>query len=154
MAMFDLIRDYQQAYAEGVSMHDLFLPDPARARADRITADFLAPPVTADAAALELMFLAARDAANSGQWAPAHELLAGIGQVLDAKARRAPDPAGVSALAGRYRDLAAAILRAGGEPLRIEFAGEQALALTRNPLSLEKEAQQWIFVHGDWARSA
>ena len=88
-----------------------------------------------------------------GEWVLARNLLAAVGLVLDAKARRAPDPAGASALAERYRDLTAAVLGEGGEPLRIEFSGDEAAVLTRNPATLEKERQRWIFVHGNWARS-
>jgi hypothetical protein len=153
MDMFDLIRGYQQAYAAGASIYDLFLPDPARARAEQITADYLPPPETADAAALELMFLAARDAAERGEWAPARGLLAEIGQVLEAKARHAPDPAAGNSLAERYRDLAAAVRNEGGEPLRADITGDEAAVLSRNPATLEKETQHWIFVHGSWERS-
>ncbi|MGB7538739.1 MAG: hypothetical protein WBM17_09385 [Anaerolineales bacterium] len=152
MGMFDLIREYQREYAAGVSIYDLFLPDPARARAEQITADYSPPPASVDATALELMFLAARDAADRGEWARTRGLLAAIGEVLDAKARRAPDPAGESALAGRYRDLAAAVLREGGEPLWADLNGEEASVLSRDPATLEKEEQHWNFVHGSWAR--
>jgi hypothetical protein len=153
MDMFDLIREYQRAVTAGISMVNLFLPDPARARAEQITADFLPPPATPDAITLELMFLAARDAADGGDWALARELLAAIGEVLEAKARRVPDPAGESALAQRYRDLAAAVLDEGGEPLRIKMQGEEAAVSARNPATLAKEEQRWIFVHGSWAPS-
>jgi hypothetical protein len=151
--MFELIREYQQAYESGVSIYDLFLPDPVRARAEQITADYLSPPETADTAALELMFLAAHDAAGRGEWAPARELLAAIGRMVEAKARRAPDPVAGNSLAARYRDLAAAVLDAGREPLRADLAGDGALVLSRNPATLEKETQLWIFVRGSWERS-
>jgi len=62
-------------------------------------------------------------------------------------------PSGAVYAGDRVSVLAAAVLGEGGEPLRIEFAGEEAMALTRNPSSLEKEAQRWIFIHRDWARS-
>jgi hypothetical protein len=153
MGMFDLIREYQQAYAAGVSILDLFLPDIPRARAEQITADYLPPPESADATALELMFLAARDAADRGEWALARGLLAAIDEVLNAKARRAPDPAGGNTLAERYRDLAAAVLREGGGPLWADIKGEEALVLSRDPATLEKEEQRWNFIHGNWARS-
>jgi hypothetical protein len=151
MDLFDLIREYQQAYTAGTSMHNLFLPDPARARAEQITADYLPPPEPADAAALELMFVAAREAADGGEWTLARELLAAIGRVLEAKARRAPDPASESALAERYRDLAAAVFHDGGEPLRIAMQGDEAAVSARDPVTLAKEEQRWIFVHGSWA---
>ncbi len=150
--MFDLIRKYQQAYAAGTSTSGLFLPDPARARAERMTADYLPPPETAEADALELMFLAARDAADGGERALGRELLAAIGQVLAAKTRRAPDPAGGTKLAQRYRDLAAAVINQGWEPLRADVTGDEASVLLRNPQTLEKETQLWIFVHGSWER--
>ncbi len=152
MDMFDLIRKYQQAYAAGASISDLFLPDPARARAEQITADYLPSPETADAAALELMFLAAHDAAERGEWVPASGLLAAIGQVLEAKARRAPDSAAGNSIAEQYRDLAAAVRNEGGEPLRAGITGDEAAVLSRNPATLEKETQHWIFVHGSWER--
>ena len=153
MAMFDLIREYQREYAAGTSTADLFLPDPVRARAEQITADYIPPPETADAAALELMFLAARDAADVGEWARTRELLAAIGYMLEAKARRAPDPAAGNAHAERYRDLAAAVQKEGREPLRADIAGDEVSVLSRNPATLEKETQLWIFVHGSWERS-
>ena len=99
------------------------------------------------------MFLAARGAADGGEWARARELLSAIGRVLEAKARRAPDPAAGNMLAQRYRDLAAAVLNDGGEPLRADITGDEASVLSRDPATLEKETRLWIFVHGSWERS-
>jgi hypothetical protein len=61
-------------------------------------------------------------------------------------------PSGAGYAGDRVSVLAAAVLGECGEP-RIEFAGEETLVLTRIPSSLETEAQGWIFIHRDWARS-
>ena len=74
MALFDRIREYQQAYAPEDSMNGLFLPDPERARSERITADFLSPPAGAEPITIELIFLAARRAADRGEWEAARRL--------------------------------------------------------------------------------
>jgi hypothetical protein len=152
--LFDLIRRYQRAYAPGGSIFDLWLPDPARARAERITADYLPSPEAADPVALELMFLTARESAERGNWLSARGLLEEIGRVLDAKQRRVPEPFHAFPAAEKYRSLAAAILRAGWDPLNVEFLGGEASVEARNPRSLEKEVQHWNLVRGNWARAA
>jgi hypothetical protein len=149
--LFDLIRRYQQAYVPGDSIYDLWLPDPDRARKDAITADYLSPPEPVEAVALELMFLAARRAADEGERALARETLDAVCLVLDAKARRVPDPIGVSARAANFGRLTAAVLRAGWEPLSIEFLDGGASVLVRDPAALQKEAQRWVSVRGNWA---
>jgi hypothetical protein len=153
MALFDRVREYQQAYTPGDSMADLFLPDPERARAERITADFLSPPMRVEPITIELIFLAARAAADRGEWAAARAMLDAAGTVLAAKTRRAPDPIRASATAARFRALVEAILRNGREPLQIDLTGDTALVVARNPDTLAKEDQRWNFNHGSWARN-
>ena len=120
---------------------------------EQITADLPFPPEEADTIAIELMFLAARRAADIGEWEAAQGMLEAAGEVLAAKARRAPDPIGASETAGRYRALVEAVMRRGGEPLRIDLSGDAALVETRDPENLLKEEQRWAFIHGSWARS-
>jgi hypothetical protein len=103
--------------------------------------------------AIELIFLAARSAADRGEWAAARAMLDAAGTVLAAKTRRAPDPIRASATAARFRALVEAILRNGREPLQIDLTGDTALVVARNPDTLAKEDQRWNFNHGSWARN-
>ncbi len=153
LQMFDTLRRYQRLFDPGGFMFDLWLPDLIRARAERITADYLPGPATAESIALQVMLIAARKSAGEGGWAAARETLAAVERVLDAKERRVPDPCSVSPLAQRYRLLVSAIRKAGSEPLSIDLTGGQAEAETRDPDTLEKEVQRWDFVNGNWARA-
>jgi len=153
LQMFDMLRSYQQLYDPGGFMFDLWLPDTSRARADRISADYLPSPAATESITLEILFQAARKAAGEGEWSRSREMLEAIGRILEAKQRRVPDPIAVSPLAEKYRRLVTAILRCGFEPLSIAFRGERAVAEIREPTSLEKEVQDWDNGNGGWVRA-
>jgi hypothetical protein len=152
LEFFDTVRRYQGLYDPGGSMTEMWLPDMAPARERRITADYLPAPKTSEAIALEAMFLAAWKAAGEGVSERAQETLTAVERVLDAKQRRVPDPMSVSSEAERYRGLSAAILKRGEEPLSIDLEGDRAVAETRDPATLKKETQRWLFEGGRWVR--
>jgi hypothetical protein len=152
LRFFDTLRRYQRANDPGAQMNDLWLPDLSRARAEQITADYLPSPATAESITLEVMFRAARKAAEDGAWAKAEETLSAVEEVMDARERRTPDPISVSQLSETYHALVNAILRAGDEPLSIELLEDCAVAETRDPGNLQKEVQRWDTANGYWAR--
>jgi hypothetical protein len=148
---FDDLRIYQSLYTPGGNVSAMWIPDPPTARKRGLTADFLPSPESDEAIALETMFRAAQRQAGALDWSGSRETLDAIQRVLDAKHRRAPDPAYASALADEYRRLVRAILRGGYEPLDISLAGGRAEAIVRPLGGLEKGAQVWEKTGGTWS---
>jgi hypothetical protein len=152
LAMLDAFRVYERLYAPGSGMYDLWLPDTARARSEQITADYLPSPATKEMITLELLLLAARQAAWKGDWARAWDLLDAVERTLEAKQRRVPDPVTADPAAETYRALVSAVLRTGREPLRVDLQGDLAVVETRDPKTLAKEEQHWRMIRGSWSR--
>jgi hypothetical protein len=152
VAFFDDLRRYQNLYTPGSNVSEMWIPDPATARERGSTADYLPSPESDQAIALETMFRAAQRQAGALDWKGSRETLDAIERVLDAKQRRAPDPAYASPLADEYRRLVRAILRGGFEPLDISLEGGRAEAVVRTLGGLEKGAQIWARTGGTWSR--
>jgi hypothetical protein len=152
VAFFDDLRRYQSLYTPGSNVSAMWIPDPPAARMRGLTADYLPSPETDEAIALETMFRAAQRRAGARDWSQAWEILGAIERVLDAKQRRAPDPAYASSLADDYRRLVRAILRSGYEPLDISPESGRAEVTVRPLGGLEKGAQAWQRTGGTWSR--
>jgi hypothetical protein len=152
VAFFDDLRRYQSLYTPGSNVSAMWIPDPPAARKRGLTADYLPSPETDEAIALETMFRAAQRRAGARDWSQAWETLGAIERVLDAKQRRAPDPAYVSSLADDYRRLVRAILRSGYEPLDITPESGRAEVSVRPLGGLERGAQAWQRTGGTWSR--
>jgi len=151
-AFFDAIRRYQTDYAPGSNVSAMWIPDIPGARERGITADYLPSPVAAESVALETLLIEAQRQAGDREWTQAWETLGVIGRVLDAKERRAPDPAAASPRADSYRRLASAVLRGGSEPLSIRLEDNRAEVTVRPLGGLEKGVQVWKRTDGGWSR--
>jgi hypothetical protein len=149
---FDDLRRYQELYTPGSNVSAMWIPDPPTARERGLTADYLPSPGTDESIALETMFRAAQRQAGARDWTGSWETLDAIERVLDAKRRRAPDPAFASPLADGYRRLARAVLRSGFEPLDIFPEVDRAEVTVRRLGGLEKGAQTWQRTGGTWSR--
>ena len=149
---FDDLRKYEDLYTPGDDVSALWIPDLPTARAQGMTADYLAAPETAELIALETMFRAAQRDAGGYDWVGAREILDAVEQVLAARQRRAPDPAYASPLADVYRRLTGAVLRGGFEPLDIFLDANRAEVSVRVLGGLEKGEQIWQQTTGTWSR--
>jgi hypothetical protein len=150
---FDTLRRYQEDYAPGSNVSAIWIPDISTAVQRGITADYLVSPGTAESIAVETILIAAQRQATEHAWTQAWQTLAAVGRVLDAKERRAPDPASASPLAETWRRLVSAVLRGGYEPLSILMEGSRAEVAVRPLGGLEKGAQVWKRTDGIWSRA-
>ena len=152
ISFFDDLRRYQSLYTPGGNVSAMWIPDPPTARKRGLTADYLPAPESDEAIALETMFRAAQRQAVALDWKGSRETLDAIERVLNAKQRRAPDPAYASPLADGYRRLVRAILRGGYEPLDISMGSGRAEVTVRRLDGLEKGVQAWQRTGGTWSR--
>jgi hypothetical protein len=152
VSFFDDLRRYQSLYTPGGNVSAMWIPDPAAARKRGLTADYLPSPESDEAIALETMFRTVQWQSRALDWDAVRATLNAIERVLDAKERRAPDPAFASPLADDYRRLVHAILRSGYEPLDISLADGRAETTVRPLGGLEKGAQVWQLTGGTWSR--
>jgi hypothetical protein len=150
---FETLRAFQRLFDPGGFQFDLWLPDLPTARAAGITADYLPGSDGDESIALQLMLLAAQRAAADGEWDRAEETLTAVDRVLDAVERRAPDPCFLSPIAQSFRTLVSAVVRQNGDPLNIEMHEGWATVEFRDPVTLQKGAQEWRFVNGNWVPS-
>jgi hypothetical protein len=154
IAFFDALRRYQELYTPGNNVSAMWVPDLPSARKRGMTADYFPSPESAEAIALETMFNAAQRLAGARDWSGAWAIQDAIEKVLDARQRRAPDPAFASPLANDYRRLVSAVLRGGSEPLEILLENGRAEVTVRPLNGLEKGAQTWRQTGGTWSRVA
>jgi hypothetical protein len=152
IAFFNAMRRYQAGYAPGSNVSAMWIPDIPGARERGITGDYLPSPGTAESIALETVLIEAQRQAGDREWTRAWETLGAIGRVLDAKERRAPDPAAASPLAESCRRLVSAVLRGGYEPLGIRLEDDRAEVTIRPLGGLEKGVQVWKRTDGGWSR--